>query len=67
MEFTGTFAFQEWYKSTEVFQIERIISTGCVITMTYNGAVQTFLVWWRNASKLTQTAVAWNVALSLQH
>jgi len=63
MQFAGTFAFQQRYKSAEVLQVERVISTGCVITVPDDGAVQTFLVRWRNASKLTQPAVAWNITL----
>jgi len=67
MKFAGTFAFQQWYKSTEVLQVECVISTGCVVSVPYDGAVQTFLVRRRNASKLTQTAIARNITLSLQH
>jgi len=63
MQFAGAFAFQQWYKSAEVLQIEGVVTAGRVIAVSYDGAVQTFLEWRRNARKLTQTTVAWNVTL----
>jgi len=65
MQFAGTFAFQQRYKTAEVLQVQSVVTTGRVITVAYDGAVQTFLVWWRNARKLTKTAVAWNITLKL--
>ena len=63
MQFAGSFALEQRYKSTEVLQIQGVVAARRVVTMSYDSAVQTLLVWWRNARKLTKTAVAWNIAL----
>jgi len=67
MEFAGTFAFQQRYQSSKIFQVEGVVSSRRIVTVPYDRAMQTLLVGWRNACELAQSAVAWNIALQLRH